>query len=130
MLQDSTGGQATDRWNRWSVTHLAGGGLDARQPLGAGPAHLGGPAELLEQPDRPRGDVQLAAEHAVPGAGWVGMVQVVPGLTERQQGERPEVRRLVAGRERALTDHVADRVHRPGDVVQQRDPDQAGPEEG
>jgi hypothetical protein len=36
------------------------------------------PAEFLQAPDQPGGDVDLAAEHAVSGAGGIGVVQVVP----------------------------------------------------
>src|SRR3712207_8704979 len=45
------------------------------------------------------------------------ILQVVPRLAHREDRERPEVRRLVPRGERALADDVADRVHRPGDVV-------------
>src|SRR5262249_51157408 len=93
------------------------------------PANLPRPAELLEDPDRPRRDVDLSLEHAVPGTGRVGMVQVVPRLTGGQDRQRPEVRRLVARGERPLADHVTHRVDRPRDVVQQRDPHEPGPEE-
>ena len=43
----------------------------------------------------------------------------------------PATRRCRSGRgtERPLAERVADRVDRPGDVVQQRDPDQRAPEE-
>ncbi len=94
-----------------------------------GPADVGRPAELLEDPDDAGRDVELAAQHAVPGRGRVGVVQVVPALAEAQDRQRPEVRALVAGRERTLADRVADRVDRPGDVVQQADADERGPEE-
>ena len=43
-----------------SVTHFTGRGLDPGQSLRARPADLGGPAELLEEPDRPGRDVELA----------------------------------------------------------------------
>src|SRR3954471_19291287 len=72
---------------------------DALEALPARPAHVRRPAELLEHPDQPRGDVDLAAPHAVAGAGRVGVVQVVPRLAERQDRQRPEVGGPVAGRE-------------------------------
>ena len=70
-------------------------------------------------------------QDAVPGAGRVGVVQVVPRLAAAEDRQRPEVRRPVAagGDEGPVADDVADRVDRPGHVVQQRDPDEAGPEE-
>src|ERR1700722_1400580 len=58
--------------------------LLARQPGFVRPPDVVGPAELFGQPDHSRGDVDLAFEHAVTRAGRVGMVQVVPGLAERQ----------------------------------------------
>src|ERR1700733_4378931 len=83
-----------------------------RQALGLGPAHVARPAELFEDPDGTGGNVDLPAVDAVAGTGRIGMVQVVPALAERQDRQRPEVRRLVtlAQLERALADHVADRV--------------------
>src|SRR3954454_24662600 len=48
------------------------------QPHRVGPLDARGPAELLEDPDDPGTDVDLSAEDAVPGAGGVGVVQVVP----------------------------------------------------
>ena len=106
------------------------GGRQLVEPVPLGPADVGGPAEPLEQPDGARRDVQLAAVHAVPGAGRIGVVAVVPGLAHAQDRQRPEVGGPVAGGVGPLADHVADRVDRPGDVVQQADPDQRGPEEG
>src|SRR5712691_8978693 len=72
---------------------LAGAaGLLGGQPLLIWPADVVCPAELLGQPDAAGRDVDLALEHAVPGAGRIGMVQVVPGLAEgqdRQPGDVP-----------------------------------------
>src|SRR6185312_17488770 len=85
--------------------------------------------ELFGQPDAAGGDVDLALEHAVPGARRVRVVQVVPRLAEREHGQPGDVLRLVPGVELALAERVADRVDRPGDVVQERNPDQPGPEE-
>src|ERR1022692_1096962 len=71
---------------------LAGAaGLLAGQSFLVRPADVVDPAELLGQPDGPGGDVDLALEHAVPGAGGVGMVQVVPGLAERQDRQPGDV---------------------------------------
>ncbi len=53
-------------------------GGDSGQALLAGPANVVGPAELLQGPDDPGGDVDLAGADAVAGAGGVGVVQVVP----------------------------------------------------
>src|SRR5262245_26623674 len=99
--------------------------------LGARPAYVVHPAELLEQPDGPGGDVDLPTEHAVPRARRIRVVQVVPALTERQNGQRPEVGCFVAlaDLERALADHVTDRVDRPRDVVQERHAYESGPEQ-
>src|ERR1700733_1456319 len=113
----------------------------AQLPLGAGrtlgaepvlvrPAHVVGPAQLLEPADDTRARVQLALQGAVPRAGRVGVVQVVPGLAERGDGQPGHVARLVADLELLAAEGVADGVDRPGHVVQQRDAHQAGPEEG
>src|SRR5436190_7973601 len=98
-------------------------------PLFGRPAHVVGPAGLLEPPDEARAGVDLPAQHPVPGGGRVGVMQVVPGLTHRRDGEPPHIDGLIAGAERAVAEGVADRVDRPGDVVQQGNPHEAGPEE-
>src|SRR6201996_8700621 len=121
-------------WLRPVTCHRAelpgrGGGALGLQPPGVRPAHVVGPAQLLQRPDHPGTRVELALEHTVPGAGRVGVVQVVPGLAERGDGQPGHVARLVPDLELLVAERVADRVDRPGDVVQQRDPDQAGPEE-
>ena len=51
------------------------------------------------------------------------MVVVVPRLAERDPREPPDVARLVGGLEPAPAEEVADRVDRPGDVVEQEDAD-------
>ena len=57
-----------------------------------------------------------------------GVVVVVPRLAEGDPGEPPDVARLVLDAEAARAEEVADGVDRPGDVVEQEDPDQAAPE--
>src|SRR5215475_13120503 len=106
------------------------GGPLGGEPLLVRPAHVVGPAQLLERPDDPRAGVKLALQRPVPGAGGVRVVQVVPRFAERRDRHPGDVLRLVARLEFRGAERVADRVDRPGDVVQQRDPDQAGPEEG
>src|SRR5579863_4876341 len=64
-----------------------GGGTLGAEPFLVRPAHVVGPAQLLEPADDARARVQLALQGAVPGAGRVGVVQVVPGLAERGDGE-------------------------------------------
>lgn len=66
------------------------------------------------------------------GAGGVGVVEVVPALAEGEQGEGPQVGAPVVapGAERALTDQVTERVHAPGDVVEQRDAHKSRPQQG
>src|ERR1700733_8222209 len=93
------------------------------------PADVVDPAELLGYPDEPGGDVDLTLQHPVPRTGRVGVVQVVPGLAEGQDRQPVHVPRLVPDLELFLAERVADRVDRPGHVVQERDADQAGPEE-
>src|SRR6185436_4201226 len=65
-----------------------------------GPAHVVSPAELLEGPNQPGGDVELPAVHAVAGAGGVGVVLVVRGVAHREHGQGPEVGGVVASGER------------------------------
>ena len=102
------------------------------QPRGAWPADAAHPAHALEHPDDRGRRVDLAAVDAVPGTGRVGVVHVVPAFAERQHGQRPQVGGPVvrAGGERPVAEHVAQRVHAPGDVLEQEYADQAGPQHG
>ena len=94
-------------------------------PLGRSSRSGGGQRTSLAQPSLSNTQMIRADEsiwprqHAVPGAGRVGVVQVVPRLAHRQDRQPPDVGGPVAGAERPLADGVADRVDRPGDVVQQ-----------
>jgi hypothetical protein len=57
------------------------------------------------------------------------VVGVVPALTEAEDGHDGVVAALVVALERAGAEHVTDRVDRPGDVVEEEDPDEAPPQE-
>ena len=54
---------------------------------------------------------------------------VMPGLSEREHGEPADVRRLVLDVKAPASEEVADRVDRPGDVMDEEDPHQAAPDE-
>src|SRR5881409_66185 len=103
-----------------------------RDPVRRRPAHVVHPAEAFEEADDGGGRVDLAAVDSMPGAGGVGVVEVVPALTEGEQGQRPQVRGPVvaAGAEGALTDQVTEGVDAPGDVVEQGDADKSRPQQG
>jgi hypothetical protein len=65
-----------------------GSALTAAATLEAGgdrPVHAGRPAQALEDTDDGSGDIDLPGISTMPGAGRIGMVHVVPALTERQQ---------------------------------------------
>src|SRR5215471_12022911 len=98
---------------------LPGSGALAAQPGLVRPADVLDPAELLGRPDQPGRGVDLPPERSVPGAGRVGVVQVVPRLAEGQDGQPVDVPRLVPYLELFLAERVADGVDRPGHVVQQ-----------
>src|SRR6266516_6116767 len=120
--------EATPR-HRAELPRRRGGPLGG-EPLLVRPAHVVGPAQLLQRPDDARARVQLPLQRAVPRAGRVRVVQVVPGLAEGRDRHPGPVLRLVTDLELLAAEGVADGVDGPGDVVQQRDADQAGPEEG
>src|SRR5262249_12447726 len=86
-------------------------------------------SELLERPDHPGRGIELPRLHPVDRRGRKGVVAVVPGLAEGGQREPREVARLVGGLEIPLAEHVAERVDRVGDVVEDEDPHRAAPEE-
>src|SRR5690242_7514659 len=100
----------------------------AVQAGGDRPVHAGRPAEALEDANDGGGDIDLPGIGAMPGTGRIGMVHVVPALTEGEQRERPQVGGAVVapGSERAGADDVAQRIDAPGDVLQQGDADQSG----
>src|SRR5215472_13951046 len=110
--------------------HVALPGEPGGQPPLVRPPDVPGPAELLGPPDDPGADVDLALERPVPSTRRITMVQVVPGLAEGRNGQPGDVARLVPDFEVLVPERVADRVDRPGHVVQEADADQAGPEEG
>src|SRR5271154_1809858 len=81
------------------------------------PGHAGRPAEPLEDANDGGGDVHLPGIGAVPGAGRVGMVHVVPAFAEGEQGEGPQVGGTIpaAGSERTGADHAAQRGDGPAE---------------
>ena len=58
---------------------------------GARQSHVGGQPELLQGADDPPRQVDLPPEQAVAGRAGEGVVVVVPGLAEGEQGQRPVV---------------------------------------
>src|SRR6202030_3693830 len=58
---------------------------------GSRPVHAGGPAEALEDANDAGGDIDLPGIGAMPGAGGIGMVHVVPALAEGEQRQRQQV---------------------------------------
>src|SRR5262249_26072357 len=98
----------TVRRPRGHGAQVPGSGALAAQPGLVRPADVVHPAELLGHPDQPGRGVDLAPECSVPGAGWVGVVQVVPRLAERQDGQPVDVPRLVPDLELRLAEGVAD----------------------
>lgn len=56
------------------------------------------------------------------------MVVVMPGLPEREHGKPGDVGRLILDVKSATPEEMADRVHRPGDVVDEEDPHQPAPD--
>src|SRR5216684_4914004 len=109
--------------------HPALAGEPGGQPLLVRPPDVPGPAEQLGPPDDPGADVDLALERPVPGARRIAVVQVVPGLAEGRDGQPGDVPRLVPDLEVLVAERMAHRVDGPGDMVQQADADEAGPEE-
>src|SRR5262245_23525795 len=106
----------------------SGGCLDGLA-LRSYPDDVPGEAEPLQRPDHRRGGIELLALHAVHRRCREGVMAVVPGLAERRQGEPGEVSRLVGRLEVPLAEHVAERIDRVGDVVEDENPDRASPEQ-
>jgi len=98
------------------------------QALGLGPANIGSQVQTLQDADQACARIDLPFEDAVTCAGRIDVVQVVPGLTEGGNSQPVHIARQVAAFERALAEHVADRVDGPGHVVHESDTDNATPE--
>src|ERR1035437_1487754 len=86
------------------------------------PPDLGPPAEAFEPTDEPRGGVHHAPPCAMAGPGGGGVGGVVPVVTEGHDGQQPQVGAAVPRPVRPLAEGVAQRVDRPGDVVEERHP--------
>jgi Protein of unknown function (DUF998) len=108
-----------------------GGAAAALEPGAARPADARGPSRPLEHPDQLGRQVKLSAVDTVPRAGRIGMVHVVPALPERQHGQRPEIGSPVvpACGEGPAPEHMAQGVDTPGDVLQQEDAHEPGPQQ-
>ena len=74
-------------------------------------------------------EIDLMVEHTVTSRRRGGVVEVVPALSERDQGQRRHVGAVVTGGERPAAPEMADRIDAPRDVVEQRHADDAGPQE-
>ncbi len=94
------------------------------------PVHVGGPTEPLEETDRVGGKIELARVHAVARRAWERVVCVVPGVAETEESQGREVGAAILAPERLFAECVAQRVGAPRDVMEQRDPDDSGPETG
>ena len=80
--------------------------------------------------DQPRRRVDLPPAQPVPRRARERVVVVVPALAEREQRQPEHVGRVVVDVEPARAEEVADRVDRPGDVVQREDPHRPAPQRG
>src|SRR5438046_3002748 len=78
------------------------------------PVHFGRPTRPLEQPDHSRARIDLMCERTVASRAREGVVEVVPGLAERDDTEGREVGAAVLLCGRLAPEHVADGVHTPG----------------
>src|SRR3954453_12829530 len=98
--------------------------------LGRDSHDVAGEAELLHRADEPRRRVEarLDLRQPVLCRARERVVVVVPRLAEARQREPPDVGGVVLDGEPPAAEEVADRVDRPGDVVQQEDPHQAAPQ--
>src|ERR1700760_4945644 len=98
-----------------------------RLAVGSDPDDAPGKPEPLQRPDHPASRVDLDPTETMKGGGRERVVIVVPRLPEGEQREPPDVARFVVRFEATPPPKVADRVDRPGDVMQQEDSDCATP---
>src|SRR6478609_3039795 len=90
------------------------GGLTVR-----GNAHdVPGQAGLLQSPDHPRGRIEVPSRQTMASRCGKRMMVVVPGLTEREERQPPDIPGLVTGLEAAAAEEVAQRVDAVRRVVE------------
>src|SRR5829696_2844381 len=87
-----------------------------------------GQLRRFHRADHPGRRVDLPPAQAVHRRARERVVVVVPGLAEGERREPEDVGRVVVDVEAAGAEEVADRVDRPGDVVQQEDAHRAAPQ--
>ena len=95
---------------------------------GGGGADMAGEAEFSEEPDGVVVGVEFVPGEAVAGGGGIGVVVVVPAFSAGEQGDPPEVARVVAGGEAARSPHVGGGVDQPNGVQAEGDAEEDSPE--
>ena len=99
------------------------------ETLGRDADNIPDQAELLECANDVGGGIDLPPVHAVVGGAGEGVVVVVPTLSHGEEAHEEVIPALVGRDEFAAAVGVADRVHRPGDMVVEEHPDEATPDE-
>src|ERR1700722_10135056 len=109
----------------------APGGDERLRPLALGrnADDVPGQSDPRHRQNQDPRDVELIPAEPVKRRAREGVVVVVPGLPERERRQPPDVGRQVVDVEPAAAEDVADRVDRPGDVVNEEDPDETAPDQ-
>ena len=71
----------------------------------------------VERADAEPVDVEFIPGEAVADAPWIGVVVIMPALSQTQQRYRPLIPASIIGVERALAEGVTDRIDAPGGVA-------------
>src|SRR6266702_3106632 len=86
-------------------------------------------AEAFEHPDDVATEIDLPPADPIEGCSWERMVIVVPAFPETQYPHNPLVAAAIVRFELALAKGVADRIDTKGDMVSDKNPHQAPPQE-
>ena len=93
----------------------------------AGRDHVAGQSEQLHQLDLVIADVDFPPSMLHRGSGWVFVMIVVPAFADGQHSDQPIVATVFTSFVIAITEHVAERIHGPGDVPDADDANNRSP---
>src|SRR5436190_8850012 len=108
---------------------VLGGFAGGSGAIDAGDANGFGDAEELQNFDLDPGDIELIPGQSVAGGGRMRVVIVMPAFAEREEGNPPAISGIIPGIEAARAPQMRGRVHEPGGVEANHNPNATSPQE-
>ena len=84
-------------------------------------------SKFFKNPNQPSRRIRLSPVHAMASGTREGVVIIVPTFAHSEQTEEPVISAGVSRFKGAFPEGVADRVHRPGDVLIQEESNKSAP---